>query len=108
DGQLYLAMRYVQGSDLRTLLDREGALAPERALAILGQIAGALDAAHRQGLVHRDVKPANVLLDEDEHAYLSDFGVTKQLSDDASEMAGTLDYLAPEQIRGEPVDGRTD
>ena len=104
-------MRYVQGSDLRTLVQREGPLAPERALAILGQIAGALDAAHRQGLVHRDVKPANVLLDEDEHAYLTDFGITKQLGDDTSEAgqaAGTLDYLAPEQIRGEAVDGRTD
>jgi ABC-type branched-subunit amino acid transport system substrate-binding protein/DNA-binding beta-propeller fold protein YncE len=109
DGQLYLAMRYVPGSDLRTLLERDGALAPERALAILGQIAGALDAAHRQGLVHRDVKPANVLLDEDEHAYLTDFGITKQLSEDSGDAGqGTLDYLAPEQIRGEPVDGRTD
>jgi ABC-type branched-subunit amino acid transport system substrate-binding protein len=109
EGQLYLAMRYVQGSDLRTLLRRDGALEPERALAIVGQIAGALDAAHRQGLVHRDVKPANVLLDEDEHAYLTDFGVTQQLGDETAEAGtGTLDYLAPEQIRGEPVDGRTD
>jgi len=109
EGQLYLAMRYVPGSDLRTLLGREGALAAERALSILGQVAGALDAAHRQGLVHRDVKPANVLLDEDEHAYLTDFGVTKQLSDDMDEAGhGTLDYLAPEQIRGDAVDGRTD
>jgi ABC-type branched-subunit amino acid transport system substrate-binding protein len=109
EGQLYLAMRYVAGSDLRTLLQRDGPLAPDHALAILGQIAGALDAAHRQGLVHRDVKPANVLLDEDEHAYLTDFGVTKALSDGSDEAGqGTLDYLAPEQIRGEPIDGRTD
>ena len=111
DGQLYLAMRYVEGSDLRTILRRDGKLAPERALRILAQIAAALDAAHRRALVHRDVKPANVLLDEDGHAYLTDFGITKQLggeSTDTGRLVGTLDYLAPEQIRGEPVDGRTD
>ena len=111
DGQLYLAMRFVEGEDLKTLLVREGSLTPERALAILAQIADALDAAHRRGLVHRDVKPANVLLDEDGHAYLTDFGITKALGDastDTGRMVGTLDYLAPEQIRGGRVDGRTD
>jgi ABC-type branched-subunit amino acid transport system substrate-binding protein/DNA-binding beta-propeller fold protein YncE len=111
DGQLYLAMRYVEGDDLGTTLARERTLPPERALAVLAQIADALDTAHRRGLVHRDVKPANVLLDEDEHAYLSDFGVTKQVggaSTDTGRVVGTLDYLAPEQIRGEAVDGRTD
>jgi predicted Ser/Thr protein kinase len=111
DGQLYLAMRYVHGSDLKTVLERERTLPPERALRILTQIAGALDAAHRRGLVHRDVKPANILLDEDEHTYLTDFGITKQgggASTDTGEAAGTLDYLAPEQIRGEPVDARSD
>ena len=111
DGQLYLAMRYVEGSDLSTVLARERTLPPERALAVLAQIADALDTAHRRGLVHRDVKPANVLLDEDEHAYLTDFGVTKQVggaSTDTGRVVGTLDYLAPEQIRGEAVDGRTD
>ncbi len=111
DGQLYLAMRFVEGSDLRSVLEREGKLAPQRALAVLAQIADALDTAHRRGLVHRDVKPANVLLDEDEHAYLTDFGVTKQVggaSTDTGRVVGTLDYLAPEQIRGEAVDGRTD
>ena len=110
-GQLYLAMRFVEGEDLRTLVEREGKLAPERALAVLAQIADALDAAHRRGLVHRDVKPANVLLDADGHAYLTDFGVTKRLGDastDTGHAVGTLDYLAPEQIRGDPVDGRTD
>ena len=111
DGQLYLAMRFVEGEDLKTLLEREGKLAPARALAVLAQIADALDAAHRRGLVHRDVKPANVLLDEDGHAYLTDFGITKRLggaSTDTGRVVGTLDYLAPEQIRGEKVDGRTD
>jgi ABC-type branched-subunit amino acid transport system substrate-binding protein/DNA-binding beta-propeller fold protein YncE len=111
DGQLYLAMRYVEGDDLGTILEREGSLPPERVLPILRQIADALDAAHRRGLVHRDVKPANMLLDEDGHAYLTDFGITKRLggaSTDTGRMVGTLDYLAPEQIRGDPVDGRTD
>jgi len=111
EGQLYLAMRFVEGSDMRTLLRSEGGLAPERGLAILAQVASALDAAHRRGLVHRDVKPANVLVDEDGHTYLTDFGVTKQLggdSTDTGQIVGTLDYLAPEQIRGEGVDGRAD
>jgi Protein kinase domain len=109
--QLYLAMRFVEGSDLKSVLAREGKLAPERALVVLAQVGDALDAAHRRGLVHRDVKPANVLLDEDGHAYLTDFGITKQLgavSTDTGRVIGTLDYLAPEQIRGEDVDGRTD
>jgi YVTN family beta-propeller protein len=106
DAQLYLAMRYVEGHDLRSAVP----LAPERALDVLGQVAGALDAAHRRGLLHRDVKPANVLLDADGHAYLTDFGVSKRTSGETTEsgLVGTLDYLAPEQIRGEPVDGRSD
>jgi len=111
DGQLYLAMRFVEGHDLGSVLHRDERLRPERSLAILAQIASALDAAHRRGLVHRDVKPANVLLDEQDHAYLTDFGITKQLggaSTDTGRVVGTLDYLAPEQIRGEGVDGRTD
>ena len=104
-------MRFVEGSDLGSLLKREGKLTVERGLGIVAQVAGALDAAHERGLVHRDVKPANVLLDRDEHVYLTDFGITKQLgsgSTDTGQMVGTLDYLAPEQIRGDPVDGRTD
>ncbi len=111
DGQLYLAMRFVDGSDLQSLLEREGELPPERALAVLAQVASALDAAHRGALVHRDVKPANVLVEEQGHAYLTDFGITKQVGGDSTDtgrVVGTLDYLAPEQIRGDPVDGRTD
>ena len=110
DGQLYLAMRFVEGSDLRTLLKSEDGLPLARALAILAEVADALDAAHRRGLVHRDVKPANILVDEDGHAYLTDFGVTLQLGDatETGNIVGTLDYIAPEQIRGEKVDGRAD
>lgn len=111
DGQLYLAMRYVEGSDLKTVLRHDGRLTPQRALAVLDQIAAALDAAHRRGLVHRDVKPGNVLLDQDDHAYLTDFGVTKEIggaSTYTGQLVGTLDYLAPEQIRGEKVDARAD
>jgi serine/threonine protein kinase len=111
EGRLYLSMRFVEGSDLKSVLEREDRLAPERALVVLAQVADALDAAHRRDLVHRDVKPANVLLDEDGHAYLTDFGITKQVggvSTDTGGVLGTLDYLAPEQIRGEDVDGRTD
>jgi YVTN family beta-propeller protein len=111
EGQLYLAMRFVEGQDLKSLLEREQQLEPERAFRICRQVAEALDAAHAKGLVHRDVKPANVLLDEQGEAYLADFGLTKQVggaSTKTGELAGTLDYLAPEQIRGENVDGRTD
>jgi ABC-type branched-subunit amino acid transport system substrate-binding protein/predicted Ser/Thr protein kinase len=111
DDQLYIAMRYVKGSDLRKALEREGKLTPERSIELVAQIAGALDAAHERALVHRDVKPANVLLDEAGHPYLTDFGISRPPgaeSGDPDEGSGTLDYLAPEQIRGEDVDGRTD
>ncbi len=113
EGQLYLAMRYVEGSDLKMLLKEHGALAPERAIAICAQVAAALDAAHARGLVHRDVKPSNVLLDEGEHAYLADFGLSRRLSEQAPGLEPTLSlgtpaYVAPEQIQGEEADGRAD
>ena len=113
DGVLYIAMRYVEGTDLKALLAREGALEPARALALCEQVAGALDTAHARGLVHRDVKPANVLLDEAGHAYLADFGLTKQASSisgltGTGQLVGTVDYVAPEQVKGEPVGGRAD
>jgi hypothetical protein len=113
DGRLYLAMRLVEGTDLRALLAREGALEPARGLAICGQVANALDAAHRKGLVHRDVKPSNVLLDANEHVYLADFGLTRRLEEQGTQAGegrsvGTPAYLAPEQIEGKPVDGRAD
>jgi YVTN family beta-propeller protein len=112
DAGFYLAMRYVEGADLRTVLRREGPLAPARALAIASQVAEALDAAHAKGLVHRDVKPSNVLIDERGHCYLADFGLSQSASDrgqstDGS-LLGTLDYVAPEQIRGDEVAGRAD
>ncbi len=118
-GELFIAMRFVEGSDLRTMLHEEGSLEPARAIGILRQVAAALDAAHEQGLVHRDVKPANVLLarprssEPVEHVYLSDFGLTKRSASDSAvtgtgQFVGTLDYAAPEQFKGETPDARTD
>jgi Protein kinase domain len=112
-GILYLAMRYVPGASLRTLLQARGRLTAQQTVRLADQIAGALDAAHAAGLVHRDVKPANILLGEpDDHAYLCDFGLAKHARSDAitqtGTFLGTIDYCAPEQIRGEPVSGRTD
>jgi CHASE2 domain-containing sensor protein len=115
DGLLFIAMRLVEGTDLAQLLARGGALEPARTAWLIGQLAAALDAAHARGLVHRDVKPANVLLtfDRPEHLYLTDFGVAKQIGagagvTTAGQWVGTLDYLAPEQIRGEAVGNSVD
>jgi tRNA A-37 threonylcarbamoyl transferase component Bud32 len=116
DGVLYLAMPYIEGSDLRELLRDEELLEPERALDLVGQVAEALDAAHASGLVHRDVKPGNILIEagpEGEHAYLCDFGLARHLSSPSSltgdrGLIGTLDYIPPEQIDGRDIDGRAD
>lgn len=112
DGQLYLAMRLVQGTDLRRLLDG-GPLPAERAMAILSQVATALDAAHAAGVVHRDVKPSNILLDESGTAYLADFGIARSLAPDATSVTrtgeiGTLDYMAPERLMHRGADHRAD
>jgi serine/threonine protein kinase len=106
DGVLYLAMRYVAGEDLGAALRREGRLAPTRVAALVSQVAGALDAAHARDLVHRDVKPANVLVDPEGRAKVTDFGIAKAAT--ASTLTatgmvlGTAAYLSPEQARGGP------
>ncbi len=115
---LFIAMRYVDGRDLGERLQR-GCLDPGDAIGVLAQVASALDAAHARGLVHRDVKPSNVLLDlgarpdGSDHVYLADFGLTRRVSDEAGagddgHVLGTIDYVAPEQIAGEEIDGRAD
>jgi serine/threonine-protein kinase len=112
EGRLFIAMRYVSGQDLRERLLQSGRLEPGLAARLLQQVAAALDAAHAESLVHRDVKPANVLLGRADHAYLSDFGLSKRTTDDRAtatgQLVGTLDYIAPEQIRGEGIGVHTD
>jgi serine/threonine protein kinase len=116
DGRLYLLMRWVQGTDLQALIAGSHGLAPARAVAIVAQVGAGLDAAHAAGLVHRDVKPANVLIAGDTlsgHVYLSDFGLTLQVSSDtrlteSGAWIGTVDFMAPEQFDGERTDARTD
>jgi serine/threonine protein kinase len=112
EGLLYIAMQYVDGTDLASLLAEQGPLEPERALVILGEVAGALDAAHALGVVHRDVKPGNVLVDET-RAYLADFGLTRATSSKTAltvegHVVGTIDYMPPEQIESGSVDSRAD
>jgi Tol biopolymer transport system component len=114
DGQLYVAMRYVDGTDLRALIAAQGPMEPPLAVALMSQVAGALDAAHEGGLVHRDVKAANVLLPAGgDHAYLSDFGVAKETASPSAmtvtgQLVGTVDYLAPEVIESRATDARAD
>jgi DNA-binding beta-propeller fold protein YncE/tRNA A-37 threonylcarbamoyl transferase component Bud32 len=120
-GVLFIAMRFVDGRDVQTIINQEGPLPPARVCDIVGQVAAALDAAHAHSLVHRDVKPANMLRDPSvgsdrtDHVYLSDFGLSKHSVSQSGpsltsrgQFLGTLNYVAPEQIEGRPVDGRTD
>ncbi|HVT68592.1 MAG TPA: serine/threonine-protein kinase, partial [Trebonia sp.] len=119
NGLLYIAMRYVTGTDLRAMIAEQGRLAPGAAVHLLGQAALALDAAHRQGLVHRDVKPGNLLIERTtdnaapDHVYLADFGITKQMAGrsgltSAGLLLGTVHYVSPEQIQEHAVLGPAD
>jgi len=113
DGLLYLAMQYIEGEDLSGVLMRDGRLRPYRAIDVCRQVASALDAAHAMGLIHRDVKPANVLI-EGRTAFLTDFGLTKRLDGThaqitrVGDVVGTIHYVAPEQIEGRTVSARSD
>jgi serine/threonine-protein kinase len=117
DGVLFIAMRLVSGGDLGTVIRQEGPQAPARAMALVAPVASALDAAHAAGLVHRDVKPGNVLVDRRpgraDHVYLADFGLSKDVLSSVDltgpgQFMGTPNYAAPEQINGRAVDGRAD
>src|SRR3954466_5489825 len=116
EGVLYIAMQYVEGEDLKALLVREGRLDARRTVGLLGQVASALDAAHSTGLMHRDIKPGNVMIaaGQPEHCYLTDFGLSKNPSSDSialtaqGEFVGTIDYTAPELVLGKKADARLD
>jgi serine/threonine protein kinase, bacterial len=112
DGQFYVEMRLIDGSDLATLLKRSGPLSPPRAVAVVRQIAAALDAAHASGVTHRDVKPANILISDNDFAYLVDFGIARAATDpsltEAGTAMGTYNYMAPERFTGDEVTYRAD
>jgi DNA-binding beta-propeller fold protein YncE len=113
DGIAYIAMRFVAGDDLRSLVRHGGPLEPVQTAGVIAQAAAALDAIHRAGFVHRDVKPANLLVDRDGHVYVTDFGLAKAVftrtgGTRTGQWVGTLDYVSPEQIRGGKIDARAD
>jgi serine/threonine protein kinase len=105
-GTVYIVTRWVEGTELGTLIQHEGRLEPARAARIAAQIASALEVAHEKGLIHRDVKPSNVIVTPEDHVYLTDFGLTKRAGSAsgltmAAHLLGTIDYVAPEQIEGD-------
>jgi len=112
DGIDYIVMRYVEGESLRSLMSREGPLAPDRAMSLIAQAAAALHLAHEQGIVHRDVKPSNLMVRPDGRVVLTDFGIARMVDTtrmtEAGSVLGTVTYLAPEQITGDPVSPATD
>src|SRR3954468_19312318 len=114
EGRLFVTMQYVDGTDLAKLLRNDNRLAPQRAAAIVAKVADGLDAAHARGIVHRDVKPANVLIADGDHPILTDFGLAKNVNATvapltvAGSFLGTCDYAAPEQLLGERNDARVD
>jgi serine/threonine protein kinase len=113
DGTVYIATRWVEGTELGTLIQSDGPMEPVRAARVAAQIAFALEVAHEKGLLHRDVKPSNMIVTSEDHVYITDFGLTKRagsasgLTADA-QMLGTIDYVAPEQIEGKEPDPRGD
>ena len=113
-GMKFISMAYVQGTDLHDVIEQTGRLPIERAVNIAKQLAGALEAAHAEGVVHRDLKPRNVLIDVDDHVYVSDFGLAKSLDSEAStmtragEVLGTPRYMSPEQAESKSADHRSD
>jgi serine/threonine protein kinase len=113
DGTVYIATRWVEGTELGSLIHHEGPLDPRRAANTAAQIAAALELAHEKGLIHRDVKPSNVILTPEDHVYLTDFGLAKRAETaagftGADQILGTVDYVAPEQIEGSEPDARSD
>src|SRR5246127_3588123 len=112
DGVLYVDMRFIEGTDLRKMLSRYGPLTPARAVAIVSQIGSALDAAHESGIMHRDVKPENILITRDDFAYLVDFGIANAATDESltelGTAVGTYAYMAPERFTSDEVTYRAD